>query len=109
MDSAVVHGCADARRNMANLAFRVWDIECFDCAPNFLADVEGPVCVCFRQHDDELFSTIACSEVRTSRQLRGDGAGDGYKNVVSFLMAIGVVVKFKVIDIDEQNRKYPPA
>ncbi|MNN90994.1 hypothetical protein D3C81_2090400 [compost metagenome] len=80
----------------------VWDPQGFHCRTYFLARDDGAIAAGGRQDDREFFTTEACAQISRTHCTGFQGFGDLLQYEVAGHVAIGVVVQFEVIDIDQQ-------
>lgn len=70
-----------------------------------LADLDRPHRTCVRQQQAEFLAAITARKAHGVGGDTGQGFAEPAEAGVAFRMAIGVVVRFEVIDIDHQQRQ----
>ena len=58
-----------------------------------------------REKNDELFATIAGDNVSGPVHVGADGMSDRAEAIIAYLMSVGVIEQFEMIDIEEKKRE----
>ena len=66
--------------------------------PDSLSNIDSPLNLCFRQHQDKLLTAVSCRDIIGAAK-RFHGRCKIQKNFIPLLMALGVIDIFKMANI----------
>jgi len=76
----------------------------FDSAPDTFSTAKRLCQIRTRQENDEFLATEACDQIPVPAELTKYG-GNFYQNQVAYIVTMGVIDRFEMIDINGNNRQ----